>query len=103
MVARTTAQRIPHDLRIHVGVTVDEAGETISPSASMVRRRRVGDAADLGDAASGDADVGDEALAARAVDDGAAAHQKIQGHGLLQLASDMEAAHFTASPWRSCS
>ena len=60
-------------------------GETISPSASIVRAAGVADLADLDDAAVLDADVRREARLARAVDDGAAANDHIQCHALLPL------------------
>ena len=62
-------------------------GETISPSASMVRCGRRRDLADLDDAAVLDADVGAEARLARAVDDGAAADDKVERHQRRSLCS----------------
>ena len=91
VVARAAAHRIPHDLRVHVGVAVDEAGRDDQPVGIDGALGRVGDAADLRNAAVRDADIRGEALAARTVNDGAAAYQQVQGHGLLRLASGLEA------------
>ena len=86
--ARAAAQRIPRDLRVHVGVAVDEARRDDQPvgiDACAAACRR--DAADLDDAAVLDADIGAEARLARAVDDGAAADDEIEGHQRRSLCS----------------
>ena len=59
-------------------------GETISPSASSVRAAGVRHLADLDDAAVLDADVAREARLAGAVDDCAAANDRIQCHDILR-------------------
>ncbi len=78
--ARAAAQRIPRHLRVHVGVAVDEARRHDQAVGIDRARRGRRDAADLDDAAVLDADIGGEARLARAVDDGAAADEEIEGH-----------------------
>ena len=80
MPARAAAQRIPGDLRVHVGVAVDEARRDDQPVGVDGALRVLPDAADLDDAAVLDAEVGAEARLARAVDDGAAADEEIERH-----------------------
>ena len=85
--ARAASQRIPRDLRVHVGVAVDEARRDDQPVGIDRARTRRGDPADLGNHAVLDADIGRETLAARAVDDGAATDDDIVCHHRRSLFS----------------
>ena len=78
------------DLEAHVGlrqqrlvvvrVRVDEAGRhDASAGLDRLACRVAGEIADRGDAAADDADIGVEAGRARAVDDGAAADEEVEG------------------------
>ena len=85
--ARAAAQRIPGDLRVHMGMAVDEArrhDQAVGVDGAVGGRR---DAADLDDAAVPDADIGGEARLSGAVDDGAATNEKIEGHHRRSLCS----------------
>ena len=82
--ARAGADPVPRHLRVHVGVTVDEAGRDDQPVGVDGALGRRPDATDLDDAAAPDADVAAIARGARAVDDRPAANQQIEkGRPLL--------------------
>jgi hypothetical protein len=87
MPARAAAQRIPGDLRVHVGVAVDESRR--HDQAVGVERApcRTGDSADFDDAAVLDANVGAKARFAGAVDQRAATNEKVEGHYSRSLCS----------------
>ena len=73
--------RIPVELRVVVGVHVDEARREHQPVGVDHPRRLVLDAPDAGDAPLAHADVGGERRHARAVDDAGGFDQQIEGHG----------------------
>ena len=81
MPTRHRAVRVPVDLGVVVAVQVDEAGRDDQPRRiEDLGPCRVVDAADLGDAAAGDADIGDDPRQARPVDHGAVLdHDVIHG------------------------
>ena len=58
MPARAAAERVPGDLRVHMGVAVDEAGRDDQPVGIDHPLRRGPDAADLDDPPVLDADIG---------------------------------------------
>ena len=78
--ARAAAERVPGDLRVHVGVAVDEAGRDDQPLGVDLALGRLADAADLDDPAVLDADIGADSAAARSVDDGAVFDQEVETH-----------------------
>jgi hypothetical protein len=69
---RRRCVRVPQQLRVVVGVRVDEAWAHDEPGSVDDPRGRVGDLADRGDATLADPDVADEARTTGSVDDGRA-------------------------------
>jgi hypothetical protein len=68
---------VPADLAVVVGVDVEEAGGDERTVCIDGPAGRSGDAADFGDAATGDGDVGREGRGACAIDDGSAANDEV--------------------------
>ena len=75
------ADRIPEDLRVHVGVAVDEARRHDVALGVERLLRAAAEAADLGDLAVLDADVAAKARQSRTVDDHAVLDDEIECHG----------------------
>src|SRR5262249_20061022 len=81
--ARARAEGIPRDLRVHVGVAIDEAGgDDLVARVDLLAAARV-DGADARDAIAEYADVGAVAREPGAVHDGAAADHEIVIHVAL--------------------
>ena len=74
------AERVPEDLRVHVGVAVDEAGGDDQAVGVDDLARALADAPDGGDAAVAHGDVGAMARQAGAVDQHAVLDQQVVGH-----------------------
>src|SRR6185312_498309 len=73
---------VPAQLRVEVGVRVDEAGRDDAAVGVELVATGVVDCAHDGDDAVVDRDVGAHRGGARAVDDGAAADHEVVGHGV---------------------
>jgi hypothetical protein len=80
VVARERSEGIPEDLRVHVGVAVDEARRDDVPVGVDVLGTSFANAPDGGDAVADDADVGAIGVEAGPVDDGAVADHEVIGH-----------------------
>ena len=80
VIAGAAAHRVPEDLRVHVGVAVDEAGRHDMALGVYHLVRRLGDPADPRDAAVLDADVGPVAGQSGAVDHHAVLDHQIVSH-----------------------
>ena len=84
--ARAGSERIPGDLRVHVGVPVDEArGDDLPLGIDLFTGARP-NAADAGDAALQDPHIGAVTSKARSVDDGAVLDHEVVLHGSTPLA-----------------
>jgi hypothetical protein len=92
--ARAAAQRVPGNLRVHMGVTVDKAGTDDHALGVDHPLGRCADATDFDDPAGADTDIGAIARQPRAVDHGAVLDQQIERHRRL---SSNSAARIGAS------
>src|SRR5262249_51486029 len=82
VVAGRRAERVPRDLRVEMGVDVDEAGrDELAARVDHLGCRAPVVASDADDAAVGHRDVGLEARATAAVDDEAATDDEVWAHG----------------------
>ena len=97
VVAGGGAVGIPGDLRVEVGVSVDEAGRDDQTVGIELFLALLGDASNRGDAVAGDADVGLIAGSAGAVDDGSAANHEVVGHGVVAFVCVRGVAHANQS------
>ena len=79
--ARAGAERVPEHLGVHVGVAVDEAGRDHVAFGVDLVGAPFADAADGGDAAPPDADIGAIARQPRTVDDVTVADHQVVLHG----------------------
>src|SRR5581483_10841568 len=85
LVAGRGADRIPEDLRIHVGMAVDEAGrDDVAFGVERLLRRGAVQAADLGDPAVLDADIGAKARQSGTVDQRAVLDDQVECHESLR-------------------
>ena len=73
--------RVPADLRIEVGVQIDEAGRHDVALGVDLALALCRDLADFGDPAIGDSDVPVERFCAGSVDDGSTTDHDVMGHG----------------------
>ena len=101
--ARAGADRIPEDLRVHVGVHVDEARRhDMALGVQRLGRRRAVDAADLGDLAILHADIAAIARQSGPIDDHAVLDDEVECHGsppLLEGTPARRIAQSLASAW----
>ena len=96
--ARRRAERVPEQLRVHMGVAVDEAGTDHVPFGVDLLVSLVAHRTDLGDAAGIDGDVGAIWREAGAVDERAIANHQIVRHAHHSLASAVRAVDRGGSP-----